>query len=57
MRLHVRIDPYDVARSNTVMQVGHHCSRGNSEFKYILFLAQISVQMHTPCYYYVLEAN
>lgn len=36
----------DAARSNTVKQLDR-CSRGNSECKFVLFLAQISVQMHS----------
>ena len=35
----------DVAWSNTVKQLGR-CSRGNSEYKYILFFVQIPMQMN-----------
>ena len=35
----------DAARNSIVKQLDH-CSRGNPECKYILFLAQISVQIN-----------
>ena len=37
----------DAARSNTVKQLDRR-NRGNLECKYMLFLVQISMQMHTP---------
>ena len=36
----------DAARSNTVKQLDRR-NRGNLERKYMLFLVQISMQMHT----------